>query len=285
MKNAFLLSLFLLFILSGFSQGTKPAARLEKLWESEPGLKIPESVLYDTATGIIFVSSIDGNPGIKDSTGFISTLSPEGKILDAAWITGIDAPKGMGILKNHLFVSNIDEVIEIDIKTASILKRHQVEGAKFLNDIAVDAKTGMIFITDSFNGEVYVLFNEKASLWLQGPMFKGANGLCLSDSLLFIGTGTNILQADILKGEVIVFVPKTGGVDGLYVTSGKDIIYSDWKGSVFFVGLNRKPELILNTSDQKINAADFGVISSRNMILIPTFGNNKVVCYTSPLVN
>ncbi len=275
---------FLVLCSTGFSQLALTGSSLKKQWETEPGLKIPESVLYDTVSGIIFVSNVDGRPAEKDTAGFISTLSVDGTILKADWVTGLDAPKGMGILNRHLFVTNIDEVVEIDIATATIVKRYAVEGSSFLNDIAIDAETGMIFITDSGTGQVYVLVNGGVSLWLQGPMFKGANGLCLNKNFLYIGTGNSILQANISTGEVIVYVPGTGGVDGLYVTREGKIIYSDWKGSVFVSGLKRKPELLLNTTPQKINAADFGIIAAKNMILIPTFADNKVVCYTSELI-
>jgi hypothetical protein len=36
---------------------------------------------------------------------------------------------------------------------------------------------------------------------------------------------------------------------------------------------------------QKANAADFGFIPEKNMILIPTFFDNKVVSYTASFIN
>lgn len=280
MKTTVLSFVLVLTLTAACGQTTKPGSQLVKQWETGPGLKTPESVFYDVTSGIIYVSNIDGSPSAIDSTGSISTLAIDGKILNAGWVTGIDAPKGMGILNNHLFVSNIDEVIEIDILTATIINRYHIEGSTFLNDIATEPKTGRVFITDSGNGQVYVLLNGEVSLWLQGPTFKGANGLFLLDSTLYIGTGNSILRADIKSKEVKVCVSNTGGVDGLYVTLEGKFIFSDWKGSVFIAGNNSKPELLLNTSAQNINAADFGVIVSKNMILIPTFNDNKVVCYT-----
>lgn len=283
MKTHFLTFAFLLFIAVACAQLAQPVNTFKKQWETGPGLKVPESVLYDTATGVIFVSNVNGKPADKDSNGFIATVSTEGKILNAGWVKGIDAPKGMGILNKHLFVTNIDEVVEIDIPTATIVKRHKVEGSSFLNDIAIDSKTGMVFITDSGTGEVFVLLNDKVIPWLQGDMFKGANGLYLSDSLLYIGTGNSILQADIKTGGVVISVPNSGGVDGLYMNSDGKFIFSDFKGSVFISGI-KKPELLLNTTLQQENAADFGIIVSKNMILIPTFYDNKVVCYTSQAI-
>jgi len=284
MKISVLIVALLISFGTACAQLLLPDATLKKQWETGPGLKVPESVLFDSVSGIIYVSNVAGKPAEKDSTGFISTLSADGTILKTEWVKGIDAPKGMGIFNNHLFVSNIDEVVEIDISTATIVNRMAVEGSKFLNDIAVDPKTGLIFITDSGNGQVYILLNGAASVWLEGPLFKGANGLFLKNDILYIGTSNNILQADVKSGEVMVCLPNSGEVDGLYFTSENKFIFSDWKGSVFIAGKRQKPQLLLNTSQQKINAADFGVILSKNMILIPTFGNNKVMSYTSTVI-
>ncbi len=182
MKNSIITFLFLLSLSAVFAQTAQTKTDFTKLWETAPGLKIPESVLYDSVTGLIFVSNIEGNPSKKDSCGFISTLSADGKILKADWVKGIDAPKGMAILNNHLFVSNIDEVVEIDIAAATIVKRYPISGSKFLNDIAIDPKTGMIFITDTETGVVYVMLNKKSSVWLQDALYIGANGLYLKEN-------------------------------------------------------------------------------------------------------
>lgn len=285
MRRIFLTFIFSIIATYSFLQASAQIAPLKRLWETGPGLKIPESVLYDPASGIIYVSSIDGKTTGKDSSGFISTLSVEGKLLKTEWLAGLDAPKGMGILNNHLFVTNIDEVVEIDIPTAVILKKHKVEGSVFLNDIAIEPETGMVFITDSGLGQVFVLQNGSVSLWLQGPLFKGANGLFLNKKSLFIGTGNSILRADIVSGEVTVAKPSCGSVDGLYLNSEGSFIFSDWTGSVFISKGSRRPQVLLNTTVQKENAADFGIIASMNLILIPTFSGNTVVCYSSPVIN
>jgi hypothetical protein len=275
-------STFVLFLTltAAFGQIAKSGSQMLKQWETGSGLSVPECVLYDAKSGIIYVSNVDGKSNEKDGAGGISTLSADGQILNAGWVTGIDAPKGMAILNDHLFVSNIDEVVEIDITTKKIVTRYPVDGSTFLNDMATDPKSGKVFISDTRTGQVYVWQNGKVSVWLKGDMFTGANGLFLLDNSLYVGTGNSILQCDIKSGETKVCVPNTGGVDGLYKTSEGKFIFSDWKGSVFIAAMDSKPELLLNTSAQNINAADFGVINSKHMILIPTFNNNKVVCYT-----
>lgn len=280
MKATVLIFVFMLTLMAVIGQTTKSGSQLSKQWETGTGLKVPECVLFDVESGIIYVSNVDGKPTEKDGRGGISTLATDGKILNAAWVSGIDAPKGMGILNSHLFVSNIDEVVEIDIATAKIIKRYPVANSQFLNDIATDSKTGKVFITDSGTGQVFVLQNGIVSIWQQGDMFKGANGLYLLDNLLYVGTGNSIMQCDLKGGNAKLCVANTGGVDGLFVSSTGEFIFSDWQGTVFSAEKNGNLKVLLTTAAQNINAADFGVIVSKNMILIPTFFDNKVVCYT-----
>jgi len=52
-------------------------------------------------------------------------------------VKGIGSHKGMGMVKGKLFVNNINELVEIDNATTKILKRHDVTGAKFLNDVSM----------------------------------------------------------------------------------------------------------------------------------------------------
>ena len=94
-------------------QNSSPS--LEQVWASDTLLRTPESVLYDREREVIYVSNINMNPWEKDGNGFLSRMDLEGHILDLQWVTGLSAPKGMGILGNALFVADIAEVVEIDL--------------------------------------------------------------------------------------------------------------------------------------------------------------------------
>ena len=59
-------------------------------------------------------SSINGQILEKDGNGYISRLTPEGKVVSARWVTGLNAPKGLRSVENTLWVSDIDEVVAID---------------------------------------------------------------------------------------------------------------------------------------------------------------------------
>ena len=96
-----------------------PEAKL--LWKSGQDFKVPESVCFDKANNVLYVANINGKPSNKDDNGFISKLSVEGKIIEKEWITGLHAPKGMGVYEDFLYVSDIDRVAKISIKEGKIV--------------------------------------------------------------------------------------------------------------------------------------------------------------------
>jgi type II secretory pathway pseudopilin PulG len=60
--------------------------KINKLWETLPNLKNPESVDYAPKQNILFVSNVNGKPDQKDQNGFISKVSPSnGSIIELNW--------------------------------------------------------------------------------------------------------------------------------------------------------------------------------------------------------
>jgi hypothetical protein len=131
------------------------APALEKLWMTE-GLNVPESVLVYRSgkTNYLFVSQINGDPSAADGNGSIARLNFSGEIDEPNWVTGLNAPKGMGVHEGKLYVADINEIVIIDIKSAQIEKRILVPGAQFLNDITIDGK-GAVFVSDTKTNKVH----------------------------------------------------------------------------------------------------------------------------------
>src|ERR671923_722747 len=130
--------------------------KIEKVWETPAELKTPESVIYEPNENVLFVSNIDGPPDRKDKQGFISKVSPlNGSIIELNWVTGLDAPKGMAIINSNdnnklLYVSDITDLLEIDINSGKIINRYNAPGSAFLTDGA----SGKLYIVNS-NGTGY----------------------------------------------------------------------------------------------------------------------------------
>ena len=97
--------------------------QLEKIWETDTIVAIPESVLPDFKQNILYVSLIDGGGWDKDGKGGVAKLSPKGKNYNGTWITGLNAPKGLGMYNNKLYAADISEVVVIDMKKGKIEKK------------------------------------------------------------------------------------------------------------------------------------------------------------------
>src|ERR1700746_4035630 len=109
-----------------------------KLWETDTALKVPESVLFDGENKVLYVSNIDGkDPWAKDGKGSIGKVGLDGKIIAVDWVSGLNAPKGLGMYKGKLYVADITDVAVVDIKKGAIEKLIPIEGAENLNDISV----------------------------------------------------------------------------------------------------------------------------------------------------
>jgi hypothetical protein len=261
-----------------FAQENEKGVTLNKLWESTDLLTTSESVCYDASGHAIYVSCINGNPTDKDGNGFIAKLSVTGEITTLKWLTGFNAPKGMGIYKTKLFVTDIDRVVEIDIEKSMTVKEYPVEGAKFLNDITIDP-AGNVYISDLATGKIHRILKGTMETWIQDSKIISPNGLYFEENEILIGTKNGIFSVRVEDKRIWQLVKDTGGIDGLEADGKGNYIISDWKGKIQLVNPERDPVILLNTSETGVNAADIEYISERNILLVPTFMDNRVMAY------
>lgn len=284
MKASSLISvLILLLVLSSSLVAQRPPlaqSGLTEIWRTDEVLSTCESVLYNKDRNLLFVSCINGSPAEKDGKGFIALLKPDGSIKKLKWVTGLNAPKGMGILDNRLYVTDIDELLVIDLKDAKITKRIKVEGASFLNDIAVGAD-GKVYFSDSDTGIVWIYEDGELKQWLTEGLQR-PNGLYIEkDRVLLTSSGSQDLRIiDKSTGKMKVVTTGIGAGDGIEFT-GKEGYYltSSWTGEIFLILPDFSKISLLKTSDQDINSADIGFNVEDQVVYVPTFFDNRVVAY------
>lgn len=254
---------------------TVPTAKL--LWQTDTVLTTSESVIYDPANDVLYVSNIAGDPSAKDGNGSIGKVGLDGKVISAQWIKGIDAPKGLGIWNGKLFVSDIDRIHEIDIATATIANSYAVDGAKFLNDITTD-NAGRVFVSDSNTGSIYLLENGAVSVWLSG--LDGPNGLLAEDGrmMLALWNQKTLNVVDDAK-QITVKADSIDNPDGIEAVGNGGYLVSSWNGMVHYVDANGTKSLIIDTRADSVGAADIEYIQEKNLLLVPTFFKNTVVAY------
>lgn len=251
--------------------------QLVKKWETDSVFKVPESVLYDPDHRVLYVSNIDGKqPWEKDGKGSIGKMSTDGKVINAEWITGFNAPKGMGLFHHTLYVADVDRVAIVDLHRGAINSWIEVAGAQALNDITID-KEGVIYVSDSRGKKVYRIQNGTAEVHLEN--LKGPNGLLMRGTELYVlDQGTmNKVNAD--KSLTQIADGMEGGTDGIENVTGNDFVVSCWAGVIWYVNADGTKEKLLDTREQKINTADIGFDPSSKTIFVPTFWKNSVVAY------
>jgi hypothetical protein len=265
------------------------AQTLKKVWETT-GLENPESVIFDAKRSLYYVSNVAGSPVDKDGNGYIAQLDENGQLVKQKWVTGLNAPKGLGIHDGKLYVADIDQVVVIDIASAKIEKSIPAEGATFLNDIAV-ASNGDVYISDTFGGNsIYRIQKGKIELWLKDPKLDFPNGLFVKGNDIYVaswGVVTNqetfgtdvkgkILKASLNDKKITDVTTSFINGDGL-VPFKNGFIATDWNaGKVFFID-NKGATTEIGSYNQ--GTADIEFVSNKNLLLIPQMSEGKILAF------
>lgn len=260
-------------------------------------LDTPESVLHDAEADVYYVANIAGEPKDKDDNGFISKVSPEGKMLAHKWIEGakdgvdLDAPKGMGIFGDILYVADIDRVRKFDRRTGKPSGEIPIRGAMFLADIAVD-EHGVVYVSDMGlmpttpptgatkdearmgpvgAGAIHRIENDAPALLAQGEALAGPNGLAVSSAGLWVVTHRGKALMRIAEDGTPAETTElpAGQLDGLVITDDGQFVVSSWEAGAIFAG---KPGGTFTAIFEGIEApADLGYDAKRQRLLVPRF--------------
>lgn len=272
--------LCLLCAAAPFTRAAAQQPTLEKLWTSDTTLQVPESVYFDAKRNVLYVANIEGAPWGKDGKGFISQLSPEGKITNLRWVEGLNAPKGMGVNGNYLYVADLDAIVVIDIAKGAIVIRVPIAGALNLNDLTVSPK-GVVYVSDSKKKKVHTYDNGKIAEVLDSASggLKGPNGLLYSKDELLVLDGGAVNRAG-KDNKITKIVDVARGTDGIEHVKDDQYIVSCWQGEIFYVDLKAATATkMLDTQGEKLQTADIGYDAKKRIVYVPTFYGNRVTAY------
>lgn len=241
-------------------------------WTLTEGLAQPESVVYDAKHSRLYVSNVQGDPNEKDSKGYIAIVSLEGKLLEQQWLKNLDAPKGMTIVGDTLYVSDIDTLVAIDTNKGEIIERYESQDAKFLNDVTAD-KDGNVYVSDMFANTIYCLCEGKFEIWLQDANLMEPNGLLAEEDRLLVAGSTStpgylkaVSYADkkitsFGDGQVV------GDLDGLESDGASGYYVTEFTiGKLLHIDAAGKTQEIMQFSP---GSADLAYLVEQNLLFIP----------------
>jgi hypothetical protein len=223
------------------------------------------------------------NPTTKDGDGQIIKLDKKGEILDAFFVKEkLDAPKGLAINKEILFVNDVDRLLAIDLKTGT--KLYEIDFSKdtsFLNDIAVwDNNTLYVSATDKSKLYKVNLIDKSYSEIKTDITILGINGLfCYkkANRLYVNGFGSDnkpngvVGYINLKDNTFTQLTAMTGYYDGIIIF--RDVLYlSNWvafekKGIIIAINLFNNRISKVKTSEPIAGPADFTI--RQDQLIVP----------------
>jgi hypothetical protein len=265
----------------------KPAAA--ELWTVTEGISTPESVYVEPMSGDIYVSNVAGMPDQKDGMGTIAKISADGKTVNATWVTGLNAPKGIRSYQGTLYTTDIDEIVSVDMASGKVTSKTKAPGAQFLNDTAVGSD-GTVYVTDMMGNKIYALKDGKVSVFAEGEDLEFPNGLLVEgDSLVVGGWGKpkpdfttevpgRLFKLDLkTKMKTPITPDPIANIDGLESDGRGGYIVSDYlAGKILNISGSGAVTTITTFMP---STADIGFVSAEKRLIVPHMNENKIVAY------
>ena len=261
------------------------------------GFKTPESVRFDSAQNVWFVSNVNGNPSVKDNNGFISRVRGDGSAVDSLmFIAGgrngvtLNAPKGSVLVGDTLVVLDIDAVRMFNARTGAPVGSVNLAplGATFLNDIA-RGPDGALYITDTgirfgANGQVthpgrdriFKIAGRTPSVAIADTALAGPNGIAwdaANNRFVVVPFNSKSLMTWAPGGKPAPLAQGVGQFDGVAVLSDGRVLASTWADSSIYVASNGT---LTKLASGLPGPADFGVNASGDVLAVPLFTENRV---------
>jgi len=249
------------------------------------GLSVPESFIVDYSTGRYFISNVNGGPTEKNGAGFITRLNPDGSVAELKFIKGgngvtLNAPKGLLLVGENLYVSDIDHVRGFNKSTGRPVADFNLTSfsPRFLNDLAADSQ-GRIYVTDMGTDRIFTIdpASGKADVFAEGAELGSPNGLVFlpqSRKFFLVTWGTGRLYNVGLKGGLKPASREMfANLDGVDFDGEGNIFFSSFTGGKIY-RLSPRGE-IKTISHGLVTPADISLDRKKRLILVPSFNGNR----------
>lgn len=256
------------------------------------GFSGPEAVRYDPDQDVLFVANFNGAGNAADGNGFISRVTPDGRVDALRFIEGgrngvtLHAPRGMFITGDTLWACDVDAVRGFDRRSGAPLATVDFTGHEigFLNDIA-QGPDGALYVTDTTRNRIYRIVNGRIDGVTENAELGSPNGIAWdARANVFVvvpfGGGRNLHALDPSNGTLSRYATGTGGrYDGVeLLPDGSAIVASQADTALHLVrGGAGRP--IVKTAG---NPADIGLDTRRMRVAVPFIALNSVEIWQLP---
>lgn len=265
-------------------------------------MKTPESVRYDADLDAYFVSNINGNPSQKDGNGFIARVDAGNTATMTVVVQGgkngatLNAPKGIAIIGDTLWVADIDAVRAFNKRTGAVIANIDLRPMKatFLNDV-VAGPDGSVYITDSgivFDAkgamthpgkdQIFKITGRKPTIAIKSDSaLKSPNGIAWdgANGRFVLGPFADKVVTAWKAGDSTVTPIATGpgSYDGVEILGDGRILITSWADSSVSVIANGAFRKVIGNVE---GPADIGVDTKRNVVAVPRFNAGRIEYFT-----
>ena len=258
-------------------------------WTVTDGMAAPESVYVDSDSGFIFASQIGGAPDAKDGNGRIVKLGGDGRVIDANWVTGLNAPKGLRACQGTLWAADIGELIGVEIASGRIASRVALPNAQFPNDVACGGD-GTVYVSDMIGNKIFAVKDGAATVFAEGEQLEWPNGVLVDGDRLIVG-GWGRPEADFTtkvpgrlfsldlktKAKTLITPKPFANIDGLELDGRGGYIVTDYlAGKVLHVSATGESRELRTF---QAGTADLAFVTAGNVAIVPHMNENKVAAY------
>jgi hypothetical protein len=239
-------------------------------WVASGAFCEPETVL-PLPDDTLLVSNVCGfqEPG----TGFLTLLDADGGVIEWRIVAGLDAPTGMALRDDRLFIVDKNCVKVFTWPEYELLETIDLD-TEVANDIAV-SRDGTIYVSDTAGDKAIEIGKDRRQSVLTGKsQFQGANGIHVNGDTLYIG-GSRLWRVDLKDHSVTTIGPEwLTDIDGIEMERNGTLQLTPVAGPLVRFCNNDRVEIL---GGEGISSANHGYAANLGLALIPTGFDNTVI--------
>jgi len=250
------------------------APRLEQLWV-QTGFDAPEGAALGP-DGNYFISNVAGDASVRDGSGFVSKIAEDGTVLMLRWAEGLDAPTGMVVHEDILYVADRAGVVSFDAHIGTRLADFPIAEAQFLNDMTV--WQGEVLVSDSGTASIHRITPEGAELFATSPDWQGINGILGDEDRLLIATMQEgyLIEYTGPDAQRIIARGMTDA-DGIGLVPGGGYLVSSWKGRIHYAAEDGQVTTLIDTEAQGVLQNDLSIFG--DVVIVPNWEPGTVTAW------